>query len=138
VPDGIDIVYVATGKDLFSRPDVSGDGQGLLGQANCIGGVRWDDLSFAIGEAWTDRVTGIVAQHNTAALVMSHEVGHLMGAHHHYGECITGQRPHDSNERIDPEHPCTVMFPSAGPNNMPFSMLNGSVVREHANLFARP
>ncbi|MGQ0434036.1 MAG: hypothetical protein ACT452_16720 [Microthrixaceae bacterium] len=140
-PDGVDVVFTLTDKEIGE--DTDGDGQvdelGVLGVADCIGGVRFDDRSFGIGEAWADQLGGWpLEQHKTAALVFVHEVGHIMGAHHHYAECATAQRPHENNPRVDPRHPCTMMFPSAGPNNHVMSAVEAVTIRGHSSSWARP
>jgi hypothetical protein len=138
-PPGTDIVFTLTNKEIGEDTDGNGsvDDLGVLGVADCIGGVRYPHTAFGIGEAWAETLDSLPAEQNNASvIILAHEVGHLMGGNHHWGECATGQRPHEANERVDPRHPCTLMFPSAGPNNLPFSPLNGSVVRGHAVSYA--
>ncbi len=122
-PAGTDIVYVLTTKNMGS----------LAGLADCIGGVKYADRAFGVGTAldsdpidlglYTLFVEG-------AAKVTAHEIGHLMGAHHHYANCVEGALAFEGG-------PCTTMFNAAGFDNMGFSLLNGIVIRGHAQAYAQ-
>lgn len=128
-PGGIDIVYVLTNKDIV---DASA-GNALAGQADCIGGVAYADRAFAVGEftpiAQTSLVLYALGTH-FAAKTFAHEVGHLMGAHHHYANCAEAAVPGDA--------PCTLMFNFVDIQKLQFSTLNSLVVRGHAQLHATP
>ncbi|HVF53697.1 MAG TPA: zinc-dependent metalloprotease family protein [Actinomycetota bacterium] len=130
-PDGIDVVLILTNKDIFY---VDGEPQyGLAGQADCIGGVRYDDHAFAVSEgvSWWEETA---SDEFLTGKIAAHEVGHLMGAHHHYGNCGEGDQHPEGSDSY-----CTVMFPSLI-NYMArnFSTLEGTVVRGHAVDFASP
>ena len=95
-PPEVDAVYV------LSRE--SGAAQGSkVGQADCIGGMLWRDRAFAAGPDWTVeeyRTTnkpGMSDPHDPAGLTAAHEIGHLLGGVHEYGDCADagGSRPCD-------------------------------------------
>ncbi len=68
-----------------------------------------------------------------AGVIAAHELGHLMGAHHHYGNCGEGA---PSVQGGGPT-PCTVMFPAMIRMNAGnFGTFEGAVVRGHAVDFA--
>lgn len=120
-PGDADAVYVMTDKDLVTgNNDTS-----VAGQADCIGGVAFPRRAFAVGEALADSPTGIgpvALQKMNAAKVLSHELGHLLGAHHHYANC--GEAAGASSSA-----PCTLMFNDVSLQALKFSTLNASVVR---------
>lgn len=121
-PTGTDIVYVLTTKDMGS----------LAGLADCIGGVKYADRAFGVGTALdSDPIDlGLYTLFNeSAAKTTAHEIGHLMGAHHHYANCVEDALAFNDG-------PCTTMFNASGFDNMGFSLLNGIVIRGHAQAFA--
>ncbi len=126
-PADIDVVYVATDLDI-QLPDL---GNAVAGLADCIGGVRYAHRAFSFSEG-----TGQYARNgDLTGLIAAHEIGHLMGAHHHYGNCGEGM---PLMQRGGPTV-CTVMFPlfirlNAGN----FGTLEGAVVRGHATAYAAP
>lgn len=115
------IVYTFTDKDLTS----GSLGNAVAGQADCIGGVAFDDGAFAVGEL---RPRSDAEQ---PAKIGAHEIGHLMGAHHHYANCVEGVP-------AGPLYPCTLMINDVGLASLNFSAFNGGVVRGHAEEFAKP
>jgi hypothetical protein len=132
-PRGVDIVYVLTSKNIQL-----GGNTAVAGLADCIGGVRFPDRAFAVGENITEnRPLGpFVTTVNGTAVVAAHEIGHLMGAHHHYANCVEGIAP---DELLGLElTPCTLMFNAVNPASLRFSAVNGPVVRGHAVDFASP
>lgn len=131
-PNGSDLVYVLTSKDITTGGDT-----GLAGLADCIGGVRFAHHAFAVGEA-----SGIdpapagpfflnVDAHPEIA---AHELGHLMGAHHHYANCIEGNLSGGASDLS----PCTLMFNYVDLQSLNFSALEGANVRGHAVQYASP
>jgi hypothetical protein len=106
-PKGVDLVYAFTSKNMTG----GSFGDAVAGQADCIGGVAYPDRAFAVGE--------ILGEYT--ADIAGHEIGHLMGAHHHYANC---------GERI-----CTLMFNDVGLTSLGFSSLNGAIVRGHAEAY---
>ena len=127
-PEGSDLVYVLTSKDIQV-----GDNTAVAGLADCIGGVRFDDRAFAVGENLRDFDDPI--GHNLAAKVAAHEIGHLMGAHHHYANCVEGNLGPDEPGELSP---CTLMINVVDLASLNFSTLNGTIVRGHATSFAAP
>jgi hypothetical protein len=133
-PEGIDIVYILTSKDITDAGD-----PGLVGLADCIGGVEWDNHAFAVGEDVTFEnfpIGPFVTIVDGTAKVVAHEIGHLMGAHHHYANCVEGNL--DAAENPFDLSPCTLMFNFLDFISLNFSGLNLAVVRGHAVASASP
>ena len=128
VPTGIDAVYAVT--DI----DVSG---AIAGKADCIGGIRFADRSFAAGEIDLQEAPlsffGVTMFQDMSAKIMAHEVGHLLGAHHHYSSCVEGI---PTETVADALSVCTLMINDIGLASLNFSTLNGAIVRGHAVDFA--
>lgn len=140
VPKGFDLVYLATGKDLYLAEN-GGPNFGYGGYAECIGGIRDRSTAFAVGEAdfaQEDEVIGPGLQPfmNASAKIAAHEVGHLLGARHEESNCIEGVSSDLLPER-DVLSPCTLMWPLSG-FSIDFGTLEGAVVRGYALRFASP
>lgn len=121
-PAGVDVVYTMTSKDITSTGPTGGQ---LIGQADCIGGVRRARTAFAVGEI--GRVTIPTTSEGTGK-VMAHEIGHLLGGHHHYA----------SAEGLLASDPAvmSLMGPAIDLDALRFSTLNGLMVRGHAQRYA--
>lgn len=131
-PVGADVVFVFTAQDIHS-----GGNYGVAGQADCIGGVRNGPNAFAVGEIYdTDgfRIGPLRFYELASAKIIGHEIGHLMGAHHHYGNCVEGAT---SLTRLAPG-PCTLMSPLLDVLSPNFGSLEASVIRGHAVNWASP
>jgi hypothetical protein len=131
-PAGIDIVYTITDLDI----QVPGIGKAVAGLADCIGGVAHDDRAFAVGETVEGDVRKSSVPLNLgrySAKIAAHEIGHLMGAHHHYQECGTPVPTAVAQGEVGP---CSLMTNLANFLTLPFSQLNAIVVRGHAEQFA--
>ena len=129
-PSGADLVYVFTNKDIQA-----GGNTAVAGLADCIGGVRFANSAFAVGEDFGPAEQDDPLQRNGTAKVLAHELGHLMGAHHHYANCVEG----NLSEVGEPEvSPCTLMFNVVNLASLNFSTFNGTVVRGHTNEYAAP
>lgn len=135
----LDVVYVLTNKDLWNV-DVADGSQsyGLLGLADCIGGIRYDDRSFVVGEWITGDAYSFAIDDNVpsravrvyghlTAKIFAHELGHILGAHHHYGNCAQGVSGDDM--LLADVAPCTLMFPEATLISHGFGSLEAAVVR---------
>lgn len=143
-PKGIDIVGVFTNKKMQSATGGAGT---VVGQADCIGGIRWDDTSFFVasdirsienpstGTTGTLNSMGLNPNVDAAAEVIAHEIGHLMGAHHHYSNCVEGNLTSGAPNDVSP---CTLMFPAVNFASLNFAALEGSTVRGHAVNHATP
>jgi len=116
-PRGVDIVYTMTTKNIRAAGPLGDDVAGL---ADCIGGVRFAKRAFAVGEAFESTLD--------TGKCMAHEVGHLMGGHHHYTspEGLFGP----SANLLD------LMGPSLSLISLRFSTLNSLMVRGHAQKYA--
>ena len=142
-PAGYDIVGTLTNKQMQSLAA----GFTVVGQADCIGGIRYADRSFFVatdiraienpqtGVSGTLHQLGFNPNVAAAAEVLSHEIGHLMGAHHHYANCLEGNLSSDGPGDLSP---CTLMFNSVNYAGLSFGAVEGSVVRGHAVAFASP
>ena len=141
-PKGIDIVGVFTTKEM--QPATGGAGT-VVGQADCIGGIRWDDTSFFVVSdirnienptpTSTFGMLGLNPNMDATAEVFAHEIGHLMGAHHHYSNCVEGVLTSAGGGDVSP---CTLMFPAVNFASLNFAALEGSTVRGHAVNHASP
>lgn len=123
-PAGIDIVYVLTDKEFGT----------LAGLADCIGGVKYADRAFGVGEASDVTPLNLLLYNlsaEKAAKTAAHEIGHLMGGHHHYANCV-------ENLLNIGGAPCSLMFNAVDFEANGFSLLNGIVVRGHAQAYATP
>ena len=135
----IDVVYVLSNKDLWNVDAADGSkSYGLLGVADCIGGIRYDDRSFVVGEWITGDAYSFVIDENVpsravrvygrlTSKIFSHELGHILGAHHHYGNCAQGVSGDDM--LLADVAPCTLMFPDATLISHEFGSLEAAVVR---------
>jgi hypothetical protein len=142
-PRGIDVVGTLTNKVMQSLAA----GFTVVGQADCIGGIRYDDRSFFVasdiraiedpqtGNSGTLNQLGFNPNVAAASEVLSHEMGHLMGAHHHYANCVEGNLSSDGANDLSP---CTLMFNSVNFAGLSFGTLEGAVVRGHAVSYAAP
>jgi hypothetical protein len=129
-PKGSDVVHLLTGKDVYYM-DGGQPSFGLAGVADCIGGVRYANRAFSFSEGTGEYQSGA---RDLSGIIAAHEIGHLMGAHHHYGNCGQGSPVMQENET-----PCTVMWPFViAWNAGNFGTLEGAVVRGHAVDFAAP
>jgi hypothetical protein len=127
-PPGTDVVYLLT-TDRIAGPGI--------GVADCIGGIRYPERAFAMGEY--DKESGgeppVYVFGRSSAKIAAHELAHLLGAHHHYSNCAEGAPAAAEDRHL---LMCTVMFPDVGGMNLRFSTLEAAVVRGHAIEFAQP
>lgn len=134
-PSGVDVVYVMTTKDLVLGNTALGSTD-VVGYADCIGGVRFPNRAFAIGEAVIDpaAIGPLTFYIDAAAKTMAHEIGHLLGARHEHANCAQGVQASDATGG-DPT-PCTVMVNYVDVQSPNFGALEASVVRAYAEVFA--
>lgn len=137
-PARVEAVYLLTAKDLYlggDQPDPDSRSYGVAGLADCIGGVAFRHRAFAIGEQlsfgpqqgtvkFADRLPG---------KILGHELGHLLGAHHHYANCAENVPAAALARSADV---CTLMFNDVGVVGLRFSTLNRTIVRGHALAYA--
>jgi hypothetical protein len=129
VPAGTDAVYTITSKDI------KGLNSGVAGLADCIGGVRYRNRAFAVGEVVRAvHVDPIVFYSEGSARIAAHEIGHLLGAQHEHANCAQGATDFSL---ADPT-PCTLMSNFADVVSRDFGVLESLVVRGHAVNYATP
>ncbi|MBI2212222.1 MAG: hypothetical protein HYU52_01130 [Acidobacteria bacterium] len=143
-PKGIDIVGVLTNKTMQAA---TADAGTVVGQADCIGGIRWDSTSFFVatdirdienpttGTTGTLNSLGLNPNVDAASETVAHEIGHLLGAHHHYANCVEGNLSSGGPSDVSP---CTLMFPAVNFASLNFAALEGAVVRGHTVQHASP
>lgn len=120
-PAGVDLVY-------FMTSHWSG------GIADCIGGVRFPDRAFAIGSI-DYAVEGTVPSPTAnEGVIAAHELGHLLGAHHHYSNCSEAL---PSGATRGDVNPCTTMSPLATTASSTFSLLEASFIRHYVAAYAK-
>lgn len=129
-PSGSDVVYVLTTKDLVLGSD------DVVGYADCIGGIRFPNRAFAIGEAAIDTqaIGPLTFYIDAAAKTMAHEIGHLLGARHEHANCAQGVQASDATTG-DPT-PCTLMIDYVDVQSSNFGSLEAAVVRAYAEVFS--
>ncbi len=120
-PSGVDVVYFMTRH---------WDG----GFADCIGGIRFPDRAFAFGSV--EYATEGIVPSPTAneGVIAAHEIGHLLGAHHQYANCVEAQ---PSGALRGDTNPCTTMWPAAANASSTFSLLERSFIRSYAADYAK-
>lgn len=133
-PPGIDVVLVLTAKDVEAGGDRS-----VAGMADCIGGVGVPNRGFAVSEVFDPEnesfgVGPLTLFANLSAKVAAHEIGHLLGAEHHFANCVEGIPSSLTQLKLQP---CTLMFNSVDVASLNFSTVNGQIVRGHAEAYAR-
>jgi hypothetical protein len=130
-PADVDVVSVVTDIDI----QVPGLGKAVAGLADCIGGVALADRAFAVSElgGGSRQIGPLAFYRDLPGKIVAHEIGHLMGGHHHYQECGTAAPA--AIARREPG-PCTLMTNAVDFQTTPFSNLNGVVVRGHAERWA--
>ncbi|HEX4905043.1 MAG TPA: zinc-dependent metalloprotease family protein [Acidimicrobiales bacterium] len=139
VPPGVEVVYLLTAKELYlgeNQPDADSRSYAIAGLADCIGGVAFSHRAFAIGErlSFGSSSGSIEVGANLPGKILAHEVGHLLGAHHHYANCAESVPSAAVDRSADV---CTLMFNDVGVVSLRFSVLNRPVVRGHALTYAR-
>lgn len=131
-PDGVHLVYTMTTRDLVGS---GASGQSVAGQADCIGGIAFADRGFAVGEVDDsppyDAPGPGTMFGETTAKIAGHELGHLLGAHHHYANCA--EAPIGDEDASG----CTLMINDVGLAELRFSSLNAAMIRGHAELWTR-
>ena len=124
-PGDSDVVYLLTSDNITGT---------VAGVADCIGGIRYPNRSFAIGEESPDgqRPLPVWCCTMSTAKVAAHEIAHLLGAHHHYANCVEG-----APTAVGDMHAgtCTLMFNDVGLVNLHFSAVEAAVVRGHVLRF---
>ena len=134
-PAGSDAVLLITSADIEEAPV----GKAVAGLAACVGGVGAPYYSFLVAEDPGDETSIPIGPTsfygNLAAKILAHELGHLLGAHHHYANCVEGV-PSEADEGEGSA--CTLMTNFADFISINFGSLEAAVVRGYAEEYARP
>lgn len=125
-----DLVFVLTSKDIELLGQTA-----VAGQADCVGGVRFDDEAFAVGEEVTLEFEfgGLNFFEDATEKTAAHEIGHLLGGQHHHANCVEGIGP-----AVPDPNPCTLLYNDVTFISPNFSTVNGVIVRSHAVDYAAP
>ena len=139
VPAGVEVVYLLTAKELYlgeDQPDASGRSYAIAGLADCIGGIAFPHRAFAIGErlSFGPSSGSIEVGGHLPGKILAHEVGHLLGAHHHYANCAEAVPSAVLESTTDA---CTLMFNDVTLASLRFSSVNRPIVRGHSLTYAR-
>jgi hypothetical protein len=122
-PRGVDVVYLAT--DNFAGG----------GYASCVGGIQYPERAFAVGGIHYMAGGAVTVPFVDPAIIAAHEIGHLLGAHHHYATCVAGAEPAGATQ--GGVGPCTLMFPAAVGASGTFSPTETAYIRDYTTRFAR-
>lgn len=124
-PTGVDAVYVLSGRDFADA---------AVGQASCVGGIKYPDQAFAAGRDYGDGEAqdgeiagGVSTLKDASARVAAHELGHLLGAHHHYSTCGEAQALSEGYSS-----PCSLMTAHLRLATIYFGPLEAAVARGYA------
>ena len=136
VPAQFDIVELLTSRDLTLFGQT-----GIAGQADCLGGLAYDDRSFEVSEGappgFDPAGTAfgpLTLEAKVPAKITAHEMGHLLGGQHHYANCVEGNDP--AEELSGDTSPCTLMFNAANFVSLDFSEVNARIARGYAVTYA--
>ena len=135
-PPGVDAVAVLTSVDLGKTRGNSA----VAGQADCIGGVRYKDYGYFVAETTNgddDASFGglISLLGELDAKTFAHELGHVLGAHHHYANCAEGT---DAGDNGLEGGPCTMMINDLGLMSLHISQVEAAAIKGHSGIWARP
>ncbi len=124
-PAGIDVVHVLT--DNFAG-----------GFADCIGGVAYPEKAFSTGSLHY-KTEGLVPVPTVkAAVIVAHEIGHLLGGQHQQGNCVEAAPQQAQQPASDGSvGPCTVMSPGAAMVSETFSTLERATIRSYVRRYAK-
>jgi len=116
-PPGVDVVMVLT--DEFAG-----------GQADCIGGVRYPEKAFAVGDVHYTVQGTVPVDSVPAGMIAAHEIGHLLGAQHNQSNCVEALPQEAAQPASDGwTGPCTLMGPAALQDSETFSTLERNTIR---------
>ncbi len=128
-PGDAALVHLLSAKDLLDDNNPQRDGTDrVAGIADCIGGVRLVGEQFSVSEG-RYRFSRPNDPDDFHVIAMAHEVGHLFGAQHHYGNCSEGRTSTPGFAGS-----CTAMSQFAPVNAEIFGTFERQVIRGYADL----
>ena len=98
------------------------------GVADCVGGIRFADRAFAFGSIDYATEDAVPSPTVNEGIIAAHEIGHLLGAHHHYANCVEAQ---PFGALAGDPGPCTTMSPAAAMATSVFGTLEASFIRAY-------
>lgn len=130
-PAGFDLVHLITSVNVLD------DGvDSLSGRADCLGGIRYPEYAFSVSEddpaVERREVLGVREYPNYSAVVVAHEVAHLLGAHHYHGNCAEGASAGDPDFAS-----CTVMEAAVQWRSLRFGLLERATIRSVLEEYSR-
>jgi hypothetical protein len=135
VPAEYDVVELLTNRDIQALGQY-----GVAGQADCLGGLAYDERSFEVSEGAAPipnegvALGPVTLDAKLAAKITAHEMAHLLGGQHHYANCVEGIEP--DQELNGDTSPCTLLFNAADFVSLKFDTLNGKIARGYALKYA--
>lgn len=95
------------------------------GYSDCIGGALYPDRAFAVAGLY-ERPKGL-SNNRDDGVIAAHELGHLLGAQHHHGNCAEAQPQAIAEEDLNS---CTLMSMFAATRHL--GTLERAYIRDYA------
>lgn len=128
-PHGADLVHSITEGSM-------GLAEGMVW---CIGGIREPTQAYSVSvdipyEDYRDDRTGALLYQDVSSVVVSHEIGHLLGSGHNYATCADLLSAAGPERRVQP---CSTMFFESTGAGTHFSQIEAAIIRDYTARFAQ-